>query len=205
MHLLWMIIVSTWSSPWLLIDPLPSSPLPPNFVHYFFNNPPSPICAAHILMGVGPSTVWSTYHTLKEIWFSFPPQPPLINSSSVMSGDSGSQELIRRSLLHEELLSDSILHRPCKGNHSCSKVVSAVSLSHGEDTISLWSSTISGFLQYFHLFFQDIFSVLRVVSITQMSQVWQRSCYHCSLTSSEHLMPKETCVMSSESCHTPRV
>lgn len=141
---------------------LPTSqfPLPclPILCTIFFNNPPSPICAAHIFMGVGPSTVWSTYHTLKEIWFPFPPQPPLINSSSVMSGNSGSQELTRRSLLHEELLSDSILHRACKGNHSCSKVVSAVSLSHGEDTIALWSSTISGFLQYFHLFFQDIFS-----------------------------------------------
>lgn len=179
-------------------------PTASNFVYYFFNNPPSPFYAAHIFVGVGPSTgVWSTYHGLKEIWFPFLPKPPVINSSSVMSGNSGSQELTRSSPLLDELLSDSILDRPCKGNHSCSKVMSAVSLSHREDTISLWSSTISGFLQYFHLLFQDIFSALGVVSITQMSHVWQRSCCHCSLTSSEHLLPKETFVMSSESCCTP--
>lgn len=44
-----------------------------------------------------------------------------------------------------------------------------------------------------------------MVGIRQMSRVWQRSCCHCSLTSSEHLLPKETFVRSSESCHTPQV
>lgn len=117
----------------------------PNLAPYFLNNPPSPICLVCIFMGVGHPQEFGPHTTplkkshsssLQIYWF--------INSSSVTGANSWSQELMRLSLLHAELLSGLILYRPCKSNHSCYNSMSTAVLSYPEDTILLWSAMLSG-------------------------------------------------------------
>lgn len=201
---IWMIIFSTWSSPWLLIDPLPSSPLPPNFVHYFF-------LITHQVQFVLLIHSWAWAHPQFDLHIT-----PLKKS------DSPSLHSHHWSIAPQLWVGTQEARNsqgvPCSMRNCCLtrsytglvKATTAAARSwvqwacHTERT--LLHSDPPRSLAFYNIstssskiYFQGM------VGIRQMSRVWQRSCYHCSLTNSEHLLPKETFVRSSESCHTPRV
>lgn len=75
------------------------------------------ICAAHILLGVGPSTVvWSTSQWPRPPRKLTPSSSDTINCQQLLSQGVG---LVNLFVLHASVLIVLVLSRSCAGNHSC--------------------------------------------------------------------------------------